>query len=135
MKMPKPDPQAMELFEGLLPAGPAVKVKPMFGNLGAFANGTMFMGVFGEHVFVRLSQSDRADALSIRGAATFAPMGGRPMKEYVVLPTSTLRDAKKAVAWIQKSLDYASTLTPVAKPRARSGRPTKVQTKRESKPQ
>jgi len=127
MKMPKPDPKALELFNAIIKGAPGVLVKPMFGNFGAFAGGTMFAGVFGDAVFVRLSEADRAAALRLPGAGLFEPMSGRPMKEYVVLPPAVFKDPKKAKTWVQKSMDYASTVVPKggsksnSKPRARAG--------------
>ena len=42
------DPEAYcrrrERFAALVPDAPRVEIKPMFGNLGAFVNGNMFMG-------------------------------------------------------------------------------------------
>jgi TfoX/Sxy family transcriptional regulator of competence genes len=108
--MPKPDPQALQSFEALVAGRPGVTVKPMFGNFGAFAGGQMFAGVFGRAVFVRLSQADREKALALPGAELFAPMKGRPMKEYVVLPGVVLADRDKASAWVSRSLTYVSTL-------------------------
>jgi hypothetical protein len=34
---------------------PDINIKPMFGNLGAFVNGNMFMGLFGSDIGVELS--------------------------------------------------------------------------------
>jgi hypothetical protein len=34
---------------------PDVNIKPMFGNLGEFVNGNMFMGLFGSDIGVELS--------------------------------------------------------------------------------
>jgi TfoX/Sxy family transcriptional regulator of competence genes len=110
MAMPKPGTQALETFNTLVKAAPGARIKPMFGNFGAFVGRTMFMGVFGDAVFVRLSEDDRAAALQLPGAALFAPMKGRPMKEYVVLPPGVLSDARKAKTWVRKSLDYATAL-------------------------
>ena len=39
MEIPKPTEADKEYFRSLLPAGPDVEVKPMFGNLGAFVHG------------------------------------------------------------------------------------------------
>ena len=47
MKIPKPTEADRERFTSLVPDAPGVEVKPMFGNLGAFVNGNMFMGLFG----------------------------------------------------------------------------------------
>ena len=35
-----------------------VQVTPMFGNVAAFVNGNMFMGVFGADIGVKLSEAD-----------------------------------------------------------------------------
>ncbi|MDH5521669.1 MAG: TfoX/Sxy family protein, partial [Acidimicrobiia bacterium] len=47
MQVPKPTDADRERFRSLVPEDPRVEVKPMFGNLGAFVNGNMFMGLFG----------------------------------------------------------------------------------------
>src|SRR5215510_1744608 len=46
MKIPKPSDDDRARFRSLVPEDPRVEVKPMFGNLGAFMNGNMFMGLF-----------------------------------------------------------------------------------------
>ena len=53
--MPKPTEADRERFTALVPEAPDVVVKPMFGNLGAFVNGNMFMGLFGSDVGVKLA--------------------------------------------------------------------------------
>ena len=59
MHIPKPTDAARELFDSLVPSDDArVQVKPMFGNLGAFVNGNMFMGVFGPDVGLKLRTAD-----------------------------------------------------------------------------
>jgi hypothetical protein len=50
MQIPKPGEADKQFFLGLIPDDPAVEVKPMFGNLGAFVNGNMFAGLFGPAV-------------------------------------------------------------------------------------
>src|SRR5207249_11880558 len=53
MEIPKPTDADREWFRSVVPDDPRVEVKPMFGNLGAFVNGNMFMGLFGSAVGVR----------------------------------------------------------------------------------
>ena len=60
MQIPKPSQDDKDYFSSLVPAGPDVEIKPMFGNLGAFVHGNMFAGLFGSDVGVRLSDEDRA---------------------------------------------------------------------------
>ncbi|RXZ73229.1 hypothetical protein [Agromyces albus] len=53
MQIPKPSDAAKERFTSSMPDDPRVVVKPMFGNLGAFVNGNMFAGLFGDRIGVR----------------------------------------------------------------------------------
>jgi TfoX/Sxy family transcriptional regulator of competence genes len=112
VKIPKADTGATKLFEELTPSRSEVTSKKMFGQPAAFASGNLFMGVYGESVFVRLSESDRSEARSRTGFAPFEPMPGRVMVAYWVLPASVLRDRAEARRWVAKSLAYALTLPP-----------------------
>ena len=55
----------------MLPSDPNVTVKPMFGNISAFINGNLFMGLFGDDLFVRLPDKDGQELLG-KGASLFA---------------------------------------------------------------
>ena len=78
MPFPRPDDESEKWFEAVLPDDSRIQVKPMFGNLAAFVNGNMFVGVFGADVFVRLPEADRNELLNEDGASAFEPMkGGR----------------------------------------------------------
>ena len=61
MKIPKPTHADKEYFRSIVPDDPRVEVKPMFGNVAAFVNGNMFMGLFGPDVGVRLGEDERVD--------------------------------------------------------------------------
>jgi TfoX/Sxy family transcriptional regulator of competence genes len=108
MKMPKPSDADRTRFQSLVPRDERVEVKPMFGNLGAFVNGNMFMGLFGADVGVKLAEADQAD-LRTAGGGSFGP-AERPMAGYVTLPVSF--DEPAARPWIAKSLAYISELPP-----------------------
>jgi TfoX/Sxy family transcriptional regulator of competence genes len=54
MEIPKPSEEYEQFFRSMIPDDPAVKIKQMFGNLGAFAGGNMFAGLFGPDVGVGL---------------------------------------------------------------------------------
>src|SRR5687768_10691322 len=80
----------------------------MFGQLAGFVNGHMFTGIFGDSIFVRPSDADRATLMGTHGAQLFEPMAGRPMKDYVVLPDAWLHDPKRDTdvrTWIARSLE------------------------------
>ena len=57
----------------------------MFGQLGAFVNGNMFMGLFGGDVGVKLGETEQAELLATPGAGPFGP-AERPMGGWVAIP-------------------------------------------------
>lgn len=118
-KLPRADPAAVARFERLCPEDPSVVRRKMFGQAAAFAQGQMFLGVFGAEVFVRLAEPDRPAALALPGARPFAPMAGRPMREYVVLPPAILDDPARGAEWVRRALDYARSLGPKRPPQPR----------------
>src|SRR6266550_6523157 len=108
MKIPKPTEADRERFTGLVPDAPHVEIKPMFGNLGAFVNGNMFMGLFGADVGVKLADADQVKLRNV-GGGPFGPEE-RPMGGYVTLPEAFTK--AKARPWIAKSLDHVGALPP-----------------------
>ena len=109
MKIPKPTDTDRQRFTALVPDEPRVEVKPMFGNLGAFVNGNMFMGLFGSDVGVKLPDSEREKLLLQPGAGPFGPTE-RPMGGYVTLPPTW--SARQAARWVNAALAHVSTLPP-----------------------
>ena len=75
-------------------------MKPTFGNLGAFVNGNMFMGLFGSSIGVKLPEEDRARLLAEPGAGPFGPEE-RPMSGYVALPPTW--SPRKAAPWTARA--------------------------------
>jgi TfoX/Sxy family transcriptional regulator of competence genes len=115
MQFKRPSPALVELFQKLLPATGGAG-RTMFGCPCGFLGGNMFMGLFADQLFLRLAEPDRAKLLAEEGAEPFDPMGGRPMREYVVVPPAWLEgDADDELrGWIAKSVRYAKTLPPKA---------------------
>jgi len=116
MKVPKPDKASVDLFKSLVPNDLNVTVRPMFGNISAFVNGNMFFGLFGNDMFVRLSEKDQAELLKMKGASNLEPMKGRPMKAYIIMPSSWREDPATVRSWVSRSLAWTSKL-PAKKPR------------------
>ena len=122
--MPKPTNDAVARFKAAVPDDPRVSLRPMFGNLAAFAHGYLFCGLFGDDVFVR--QDEAGQALIVAdGGGPFAPMPGRPMRDYVMLPSSSTHDATALAAAIAAILAHTVALPPkppkppkAAKPKA-----------------
>jgi hypothetical protein len=111
VQIPKPTPADKARFESLVPRDAGVEVKPMFGNLGAFVAGNMFMGLFGADVGLKLDGASQ-DELRQAGGGSFGP-AERPMGGYVPLPVS-FSDAD-AATWVARALAYVSTLPPKKK--------------------
>ena len=110
MQIPKPAEADRERFAGLVPEAPDVEVKPMFGNLGAFVHGNMFMGLFGPDIGVKLPE----------GAAGAARGAGRRAVRARGAADVGLRDpagrlgGSQASAWIDRALAYVASLPPKA---------------------
>lgn len=122
-KLPKPTHETKDFFASVVPDHPAVSIRPMFGQLSAFVNGNMFMGIFGEDVLVRLPEADRTEVIGA-GGSVFEPMAGRLMKGYVVLPGAWRDDPDRIREWAARSLDHAEELPP-KEPKKKPTKPKK----------
>ena len=115
MDMPKHSEAAKEHFRALISEAPWVEVKPMFGSLGAFVNGNMFAGLFGESVGVKLDDTGLEELRALPGTAPFGP-AERPMNGWLSLPVD-LSDEERS-AWTDRARDHIATLPPkVRKPK------------------
>ena len=114
MEIPKPSDADKQFFLGLIPEDPAVEVKPMFGNLGAFVHGNMFAGLFGPAVGVRLGEQDQAELAAIDGSGPFGP-AERPMGGYTSLPGAWRATPDLAAGWVERALTHVSSLPPKVK--------------------
>jgi TfoX/Sxy family transcriptional regulator of competence genes len=109
MEIPKPSEDDRQFFRSLIPEEPAVEVKPMFGNLGAFVNGNMFAGLFGPNIGVRLDGADRAELASTDGSGPFGP-AERPMAGYLTLPPAWRASPEVAAGWVERALAHARSM-------------------------
>jgi hypothetical protein len=115
MDLPKHSDEAKARFRSLVAPAPAVEVKPMFGSLGAFVNGNMFAGLFGEDVGVKLDADGLEELRALPGSGPFGPPG-RPMGGYLSLPPDL--DDAVLITWVDRARDHVATLPPkVKKPR------------------
>ena len=109
MTMPKAGEPVRAAFQKLLPTDPAVTTRPMFGNLSAFVNGNMFAGVFGDDLFVRVSDEDQAK-IRKQGGKPFEVMPGRAMAGYVMVPSTWQKKPDAARAWVALALTWSRKL-------------------------
>lgn len=71
----------------------------------------MFMGLFGDHLILRLDPDDGARLID-QGGHVFAPMADRPMTGYVVVPAPLLGDFDAMADWVARSVACARGLPP-----------------------
>ncbi len=112
MQIPRPTPADMDRFRAAVPDDPRVQVKPMFGNLGAFVNGNMFMGLFGADIGLKLAPDDAATLMAIEGAGPFGP-AERPMGGYVTIPPAVI-GTTDGDQWTAAALAYVAAMPPKA---------------------
>jgi hypothetical protein len=78
-----------EIVDDLCAQNAHVQTGKMFGMDCFKANGKAAGGSWQEHMVFKLTdRAVREQVLAIEGAHAFDPMGGRPMKEWVVVPAS-----------------------------------------------
>ena len=82
----------------------------------------MFMGLFGSSIGVKLPEPDREALLSVDGAGPFGPPE-RPMGGYVALPAHWRKPTKQTAAWVNRSLEFAAALPPMAPKKATARKP------------
>src|SRR4051812_13002430 len=126
MQMPKPSDIDKARFRELVPDDPRVEVKPMFGNLGAFVNGNMFMGLFGSDIGLKLRRADADELRGIEGAGAFGP-AERPMGGYVTIPP-TMIGTDEGRSWVARAVDHVAALPPKTPEKASkaAGSPSKA---------
>ena len=112
MQMAKASEESKALFRSVVPDAPGAEVKPMFGNLGAFVNGNMFAGLFGDRIGVRvLDDGVRDELAAIPGVGPFGP-AERPMGGYLALPEAWAEEPERLGEWITRAFDAVATLPP-----------------------
>jgi TfoX/Sxy family transcriptional regulator of competence genes len=124
MQWQKSSQELIDLFGSLMPGAPAVQRK-MFGYPAGFINGNMFMGLFQDSMILRLPENFREEFMSAYGAKLFEPMPGRPMREYVAVPSSVMANKKELASWISRAFDYGGSL----KPKSKTGKSKKAASK------
>jgi TfoX/Sxy family transcriptional regulator of competence genes len=124
MAWTKIPPENHPLFRAALPRDRRIETLQMFGGVAAKVNGNLFGGTFGRSVMLLLSPEDRAEALTLDGAAPFDPMGnGAKRSDKVQMPETIMDEPAELRAWVKRSFEYAATLPKKpAKPKKKPAR-------------
>jgi len=116
-----------------LPKDPRIETMKMFGGIAAKLNGNVFAGLFGASTMVLLPEAERAEALALKGAAPFDPMGdGRARSEKVMLPARMMKEPAELRRWLARAFKGAATLpskAPAKKPSAKKAPAKKASAK------
>ena len=109
--------ELVERFGAAVAGIEGLETRKMFGYPAGFIGGNMVTGLHQESWIVRLPEDERAERLRA-GWATFEPMAGRPMREYLALPAEIADDPDAAREWVERAATYVRTLPPkVPKPK------------------
>jgi TfoX/Sxy family transcriptional regulator of competence genes len=109
----KKAPDALKALMEKAMQGIDAEKRTMFGFPCWFVNANMFAGLFEDSVFVRLSpaQTEKARAAG-RPFPPLAPMPGRPMKAYSVIPKEVHTAASQFRALLEEAARHAASLPP-----------------------
>ncbi len=112
----KKAPEALKAMMETAMSGIDAEKRTMFGFPCWFVNGNMFAGLFEDSVFVRLSpaQTEKARAAG-RPFPLFAPMPGRPMKDYAVIPKDVHEVPSRFGRLLEEASAHAALLPPKQK--------------------
>lgn len=113
----KSPPELAERFAAALPLHPALVRKPMFGYPAAFVNGNMVCGLFEDSAVVRLGAQAVTTAVASGRGQAFAPMPGRVMTGYLLVPADDAVQVQTLAPWLAEALEYVLTL-PAKAPKA-----------------
>jgi TfoX/Sxy family transcriptional regulator of competence genes len=100
----------------LLAAAP-VRQKNMFGTSAWFleSNDVMFAGAWGESIMVRVGRERTSELIKSGNAEPFDPMGGKPMREYVLLNADRIAEDDDLISWLDEASQFTGTLPPKQK--------------------
>lgn len=121
MKFTKPSPGLIEEFKEAI--GPIRDGQPrkMFGYDCVFVNGNFAAGLWRNTAVFKLSAADGARITAEAGAIPFAPMKGRPMKDWYEVPEAVSHDAEQLTEWCARAATFARSLPPKAPKAAKAG--------------
>ena len=109
-------PEALvQLLDRVLPEGPNIERRKMFGYPCAFVNGNMFAGLFATQMFVRLPAEERLSMMADQDAKPLEPMPGRPMKDYIVVPPALMSRETALKALVARAMTFGESLAPKIK--------------------
>lgn len=121
MKFAKPSPGLVEEFKAAIAPIRDAQPRKMFGYDCVFVNGNFAAGLWRNTAVFKLSAEDGARISAEAGANPFAPMKGRPMKDWYEAPEAVSHDAEQLTEWCARAAAFARSLPPKAPKVAKVG--------------
>ena len=104
--------ELVERFEGVAARHPQARRRKMFGYPALFVGGNMATGLFADRWVVRMAPADLHALLALPGASPFAPMPGRTMTGWAMLPPDVVTDDTALDRWLERAFAFAASLPP-----------------------
>ena len=102
--------QLIERFDAVAARTTEAQRRKMFGYPALFVGGNLVTGLFADRRMIRLAPDDLAELLALPGAEPFAPMPGRAMTGYGVLPRDVVEDDAALDGWIARAVALGQSL-------------------------
>lgn len=81
----------------------------MFGGVGFLLRGNMCVGIWKDHLILRLGEDKAARALTKKDVVPF-DITGRAMKGWVMVAPPGTKSARSLERWFDEAVDFVSTL-------------------------
>jgi TfoX/Sxy family transcriptional regulator of competence genes len=94
---------ARDRLSSLLPSGPDIEVRTMFGTLAALVDGHVFAVVVGDRLGVK-ADPEGLESLAALPGTEQPTMGGRTLRAYRTLPASM--PVAQQRAWLERARDH-----------------------------
>ena len=123
----KVPPEHHPVFRAALPDDPRVETMQMFGGIAAKVNGHLFAGLFGLSTMLLLPEPLQREALALKGASLFDPMGnGRVRSDKVMLPEGMMKKPAELRRWIARAFEAAAILPAKKEKPVKAAKPTRT---------
>jgi hypothetical protein len=103
------DEELVDRVRDVISARAEVSEKKMFGSLCFLIGGKLAVCVRKEELLVRIDPDEVDQALAEDGVH-IAPMAGKRMKGWVLVPPERFQTAEELSGWVDTGADYATSL-------------------------
>lgn len=111
-KFSKPSPGLVAEFKEAVAGLRDAQPRKMFGYDCIFVNGHFAAGLWQNTAVFKLSDEEGARFVSAAGAIPFAPVTGRPMRNWWEAPEEVAHDAEQLTEWCARAAAFARAQPP-----------------------